>query len=358
MTNVIDKIYYCWTEFSVWWWGSWASSWSWAPSTAPQNIWDVYIDTDNDNIYQAVWTSSVADWIWINTRPKCGFIDILMVWWGWDGWDGYWYNQSNYYSYWWWGGGGRVIWLQRFWINSGVFEIKTQENCWRGKDLCWFWLIAYWWGHWWGTCMWCRAGCKPTCWWNWGWAWGASGSGTNKPQTMDGGYSGWETCTWSSGYITWAWGWAWWGGCWWNASRQNWCCNCVCWWDWWPCIVSDISWQSVCYAWWWGWGTWVAGLWWCWFWVWWNWWGWSYSGNRQAVDACCCWSWWWGGVNLAETAYNYRWHWWCPILILRYKLDWSCWIREACWWDITCCDGYKIHTYDSGTQDLFFRFNN
>lgn len=39
-----------------------ATSWSWAPTSTPTFIWQEYIDTTNDKMYFATWTSSSSDW--------------------------------------------------------------------------------------------------------------------------------------------------------------------------------------------------------------------------------------------------------------------------------------------------------
>ena len=39
-----------------------ATSWSWAPSSTPTFIWQEYIDTTNNKMYFASWTSSSSDW--------------------------------------------------------------------------------------------------------------------------------------------------------------------------------------------------------------------------------------------------------------------------------------------------------
>lgn len=59
-----------------------ATSWSAAPTTTPTYVWEQYVDTTNDKLYVATWTSSSSDWteVW--------------SWWGWSG-DVTWPNSST-----------------------------------------------------------------------------------------------------------------------------------------------------------------------------------------------------------------------------------------------------------------------
>ena len=56
------------TQTDLTWKQDKATSWSWAPSTTPTYVWQVYIDTTNDNMYVATWTSSSSDWTAVDTN--------------------------------------------------------------------------------------------------------------------------------------------------------------------------------------------------------------------------------------------------------------------------------------------------
>ena len=51
------------TEIDISWKQDKATSWSTAPSTTPSYIWQQYVDTTNNILYVAKWTSSSSDWI-------------------------------------------------------------------------------------------------------------------------------------------------------------------------------------------------------------------------------------------------------------------------------------------------------
>ena len=49
------------------------TSWSTAPSSTPTFVWQEYVDTTNDKLYVATWTSSSSDWL-----------EVWSWWWSWD----------------------------------------------------------------------------------------------------------------------------------------------------------------------------------------------------------------------------------------------------------------------------------
>lgn len=70
------------TQPDITWKQDKATSWSAAPTTTPTYVWEQYVDTTNDKLYVATWTSSSSDWteVW--------------SWWGWSG-DVTWPNSST-----------------------------------------------------------------------------------------------------------------------------------------------------------------------------------------------------------------------------------------------------------------------
>ena len=71
-----------------------ATSWNWAPSTTPTYIWQEYVDTTNNLLYIAKWTTSSSDWIvagktysawdWIDIDASNNIsVDVTDIIWTW-----------------------------------------------------------------------------------------------------------------------------------------------------------------------------------------------------------------------------------------------------------------------------------
>ena len=253
------------------------------------------------------------------------FIDLLVV--GGGGWWSAW--EDRYIYRWWWG------WWAGWYIYCEAYPLD--KECSQYNVLVWAWWVwkntsaaANVW-HWWNSCFGSIVACwgwqwwyENWCdWWSWGWGWG------NRIWC-------WIVWQWHNGWwiywqYWWWWGWAAEAGC-------NW--KCTCWWKWWDWCLNSISWEAVYYS-WWGWGSWYScpgWLWWCW------WWNWSHA-NANWCDAPCYW-WWWGGGWKNGTC---RWWNWCQwVVILRYKTDWTCWIKpSSTWWCKYTCWEYTIHCFTS-----------
>ena len=261
---------------------------------------------------------------WDVIRKFC--VDTLIVWWGWGA-QISWYCNSPYSSWWgwaWWfieqtvekevlGSPYTVAvvvwawWVRAAWGNSSVF-----------------WLTAYWWGfadrNNWGT--------------GWSWAWG---------RNYWWAWCEWQGCKWWD--YSWGWGWAW-------EDWHNWCnygggyapteTTNRKWWDW---KCSCISGELRRYAWWgWGWYDYRGRYGWCW-WCWWGWNGWSSVSNCAPTNWSYYW-WWWGWAASTESntwANGGCWYQW--VVYIRYKTDWSCWIKCALWWNKYVCWDYTIHEF-------------
>lgn len=82
---------YDWYASTISWKQDKSTSWSWAPTSTPTFVWQQYIDTTNDKMYFATWTSSSSDWtlvgswswMWDVTWPASSTdSDIVLFDWG------------------------------------------------------------------------------------------------------------------------------------------------------------------------------------------------------------------------------------------------------------------------------------
>lgn len=287
--------------------------------------------TDGINywIYDWDWTdntliSLVKNWVsycipqwW----TKYWYVDFLIVWW-WGSWNK-WINSWNYWSWgWWWGWFIECFWVPinnntlQYWVVVWWWWLWWGSACWSAS--CFFWYQAYWWKYW----MHCDAW-PGACWWN-----------------------SWASSVDASCHIWWSWAWIncsccrhswWWGGwAWWD-----WCSaiNEYCWWDWWIWKASSMSWELKYYWWWGGWA------WCCYCWIWWCWWWWNATGaGTPWCDAT--YYWWWGWAIQYWSSSCCAWSWCQWIVIIRYKTDWSCWIKNtSSWWCKYTCWDYTIHCF-------------
>lgn len=296
---------------------------------------DVYYDTTDSVLKIYNWT----DWDEMSWGgggwTKYWNIDVLVVWWWWGWW---WTSPANgvaWGSWWWWGWWG-VKYCPWFLISNecssysiiiGKWWSWTFCQSWQNWCMSCFWTITVcWWWWWWRAWYWPLNG---NCWGSWWWWWSnASGwSGVSWQW-----YNWW---TWSAVLIWWWWWWAWWP---WAACMA---------WIW--CHVS-ISWTDTYYwSWWWAW-------WYCWCCWWWNW-----AMINSAWASWCAatwyWWWWWGGYGCVTNtgAQSTWWAWKQWIVILRYKTDWSCWIRNlSYWWTKYTCWEYTIHCFTDTSATNYF----
>lgn len=262
------------------------------------------IKTINGESVLGSWDLEIK-WWW----EQVGYIDFLMVWWGWAPSNIVWY----WYYPWWWGAWGFVecfcqaIYSKQYQVTIWQWGTTYPQRWdWRWGDTIFYW-IAYWgwnWGNYYNACLFQN-------WWSW-WGWYSSWWNWGV------GYS-WQWCDW------WKWNSAWWWG-WWAWSA--WCAD----WVWWAWKCSCMSWEMCWYAWWWGGSPSGSGTtqWWCWWW--WNW-------------GCPCWcpatyyGWWWG----AWCSVSWNWYQW--IVIIRYPKDWSYGFCDASWGCKYECGWYCIHCF-------------
>lgn len=269
-----------------------------------------------------------------NTPPSYEpFIDLLVV--GGGGWG--WCNCKSA-ALWWWGWGGWVIVCEAYPLNKecSSYNISVWAWWWNGTkwwNSCFDNIVAIWWGYgakfcgYWGYCAWSwwsgGGGWGSTTWaaWNWtAWQWNNWGNATN--------YTSWS-----------GWWWAWWAWC---SAPSSWI-----WWNGWDWILNDFSWEC-CYYWaWWGWWAfWDCAGWTGW--LWWGWNGWCSSSKNWSNATFYWWGWGWGyGKSNDSWCYS----WWSGyqwVVILRYKTDWTCWIKPtSTWWCKYTCWEWTIHRFDT-----------
>lgn len=260
-------------------------------------------------------------WGWV----KSWCIDILVVWW-WGG------GTTQYVSWWWW-----AWWF----IECSWYVLNSLDVCYPVTVWCWWCsqfctIIECKGSNWWDSCF----HSIKACWW---WSWKPRGCSTSTIGWWS--WWGWDYCyqynypwlwidwqwnkwwNWCLHYNWWWWGWAWTAWC--NGSEASWG-------NWWAWKCSSISWELCRYAWGWGWGAWGTCTWWTW-WCWW-WWNWVNTCNTWC-NATYYW-WWWGWWD------SRHWTWYQWVVILRYKTDWSCWIKNTSigWCKYECWD-YTIHCF-------------
>ena len=252
-----------------------------------------------------------CDWtLW----PKYWYIDLLVVWWWWAwGYISCWF--SNYPNSSWWGGGWVIqclcypitsnsdyitvcVWKWWFaWTCSGTWCCWTTQS-WSNSS---FWqFIAYWWWKW-GA-----VNTSAENWWSWWWGW------PNSIQPWK--WTCWQWHDWANAWASSWWWWAW-------AAGSN-----ACWWIW---VQSDLT-GTMLYYWWW----------------------WSHRPEEQPEWSAACWCYWWGWAWQCNHTWTRNISWCQWIVVVRYKTDWSCWIKNtSSWWCKYTCWDYTIHCF---TEDAVF----
>lgn len=292
-----------------------------------QAIIDKWVDVAS-NISFDDYAACIAE---ISTWPKTWYIDLLVVgwWWAWWpmgmawwGWWAWWFVRYSCYPI---SSESFNIMVWRWWARNTNISNHWENWC----DSCFDNIVAYWWG--WGG----REGQFGSSWWSWWWnSYGRSGNNNGVTWQWNKWWNGW-------GYSD-VWWWGWWA--WWAWCDTSWGGH---WWAWCP---DDITWSTVYYsAGWWGWWpTSCVASWPCWWHNW--WWNWAYlnmSGVSIAwTDGTTYGSGGWGGFcrNSSSRAWSGGWCQW--VVILRYKTDWSSWIRNTSFGGCKySCGDYTIHCF-------------
>lgn len=272
--------------------------------------------TDNTlEMFVKNWVSYCIPQWW--TKIWC--VDLLLVWW-WGKWWGTWWVNGNYASWWWWGWGW-VYCKNVLLYSDGWYVYPVIVWCSNSWDSIALWYCAQWWWCWWNWyCI------SPWRWWNAWWAglcWA----------TISASHQWWG----GNWCLYWWWGW----GAWEDWQIWNYGSSWT-WWYWWCGVQTDFFWSNMYVSAWWGWWN----LWCGWAQWWWDgsatWW-WD---SRMWCPATTYWSW-WGAIWWWDWYWACIWWDWCQWIVgIRYKTNWSWWIKpSSTWWCKYEYWEYTIHCF-------------